>query len=227
MEKTMVFLGLKDGQTHEDWEKEYITSHADKLCDYDSVTRLTLNILRDPTPEMVDAGWGWGGNVDTGIVGIDEIWTEGIDDVLALYEGENIILAYEVDQNNVFQCLEPVVERGQKSPWIKRLGLLRKKSDMTFEEFVDYWANVHGPKATRIHRGASQYEQNRFVKVLRDNPELGPWNGSMSLYYFSIDAFRYAHFSYEGAQKDIAEDVAQFQDKFLALPYGEEYVMKR
>ena len=227
--KTMFFLGAKEGQTDEQWEKEYLGVHADKLSENEAVTRLTLNVLRDPTPEMIDAGWGWGAQEDTGILGIDELWTEGLtdDEVLGLYEGENIIMACVIDQNNVFHCLEPVMPRGQKSPWIKRLGLLRRKSTMTTGEFREYWANVHGPKATRIHRGASQYEQNRFDKVLYAKPGFGLWDGSMSLYYFSIDAFRYAHFSYPGAQKDIADDCANFQDKFLALPYGEEYVMKR
>ena len=222
--KTMFFLGAKNGQTAEEWEAEYLSAHADKLCDVQAVTRLTLNVLRDPTPEMIDAGWGWGASEDTGILGVDEVWTDGLtaDEILALYEGENVIMACEIDQNNVFACREPQMPRGNKSPWIKRLGLLRKRSDMTYEQFIDYWANVHGPKATRIHRGAVQYEQNRFQNVLYAKEGFGPWNGSMSLYYFSIDAFRYAHFSYEGAQKDIAEDCANFQDKFLALPYGEE-----
>ncbi len=227
MVKTMVFLGYKDGQTPEQFETEYLGARADEICAVPGIARYAANILRDPTPEMIDAGWGWGAQEDTGIQAIDEIWVDDGIDVLALYEGQNVILACEVDQNNVFQCLEPVVERGQKSPWIKRLGLLRRKTGMTTEEFREYWANVHGPKATRIHRGASQYEQNRFDKVLFKKEGLGHWDGSMSLYYFCIDAFRYAHFSYEGAQKDIAEDCANFQDKFLALPYGEEYVMKR
>ena len=225
--KTMFFLGAKEGQSAEEWEKEYLSAHAEKLAANDGVTKLILNVLRDPTPEMVDAGWGWGGAEDTGILGVDEVWIEGIDDVLALYEGDNVIMACEVDTNYVFSCREPEMPYGTKSPWIKRLGLLRKREDMTYEQFIDYWANVHGPKATRIHRGAVRYDQNRFAKVLYAKDGFGPWNGSMSLYYFSIDAFRYAHFSYEGAQQDIAEDVAQFQDKFLALPYGEEYVMKR
>lgn len=227
--KTMFFLGAKEGQDAAQWEDEYLHAHADGLCAVDAVKKLTLNVLRDPTPEMVDAGWGWGGAEDTGILGIDEVWTDGLsdDEVLGLYEGENIVMACVIDENYVFSCREPQMPRGQKSPWIKRLGLLRKRSDMTYEQFVDYWANVHGPKATRIHRGAVRYDQNRFAKVLSIKEGFGPWNGSMSLYYFSIDAFRYAHFSYEGAQQEIAEDVANFQDKFLALPYGEEYVMKR
>ncbi len=223
----MVFLGYGDGQAAGDFEKEYLGGLADAICAAPQVTRYVANILRDPTPEMADAGWGWGAQEDTGIKAIDEIWAEDGFDVMSLYEGRSVIAAYEVDQNNVFQCLEPQVERGQKSPWIKRLGLLRRKSGMATEQFRDYWANVHGPKATRIHRGASQYEQNRFDKTLFEKEGLGSWDGSMSLYYFCIDAFRYAHFSYPGAQKDIAEDCANFQDKFLALPYGEEYVMKR
>ena len=227
MAKAMVFLGYKEGQDPEAFEKEYLGGRADEICAAAQVSRYVANILRDPTPEMIDAGWGWGAQEDTGIKAIDEVWADDGFDVLSLYEGQNVILAYEVNQNNVFQCLEPQAARGQKSPWIKRLGLLRRKSDMTTEQFREYWANVHGPKATRIHRGASQYEQNRFDKALVEKEGLGPWDGSMSLYYFCIDAFRYAHFSYPGAQKDIAEDRANFQDKFLALPYGEEYVMKR
>lgn len=225
--KTMVFIGLKDGQTQEEWEQWYLGEHADRLEAVDGVTRLTLNILRDPTPEMVDAGWGWGAADDTGIAGIDEVWSEGVDDILSYYDDADVILAYEVDQNNVFSCLEPVMPRGEKSPWIKRLGLLRRAEGMRKQDFVGYWKEIHGPKAKEIHRGASQYEQNRFVNVLYEKPGVGPWDGSMSLYYFGIDPFRYAHFSFPGAQQVIAEDCANFQEKFLALPYGEEYVIKR
>lgn len=225
--KYMFFVGAKDGQTPEQWEDEYLHAHADQLRNNDKVSRLVLNVLRDPTPEMVDAGWGWGAADDTGILGVDEIWLEDVDDPMALYVNDKVILAAEVETNFVFSCIEPETEPGEKSPWIKRLGLLRKAEGMREQDFVGYWKYIHGPKATRIHRGASRYDQNHFTKILYQDPKVGSWNGSMSLYYFSINAFRYAHFSYPGAQQDIADDCANFQDKFLALPYGEEYVMKR
>lgn len=226
MIKSMLFLGAQENQTAAQFEAAYLGEHAERLAAMDCIHRLVENVLRQPTPEMIDAGWGWGSNDETGILAIDEIWTDDDVDVLALYEGENVICAYVVDQYDQKKCLEPIMPIGEKSPWLKRMGLLRKPADMRMQDFFGYWKDIHGPKALKIHIGAVQYEQNRFVKVLKEK-EGEPWHGSMSLYYFSINDFRYAHFSFPGAQQIIAEDVANFQKKFLALPYGEEYVMKR
>ena len=121
--KTMLLLGLKPGQTAEEFKADYIEKHAKLLAANPAVEHLTANILCEPTQEMIDAGWGWGGKDDSGVLAIDEIWTE-TDDVLSLYDDVNVIGAYETNQVILRDCVAqwPL---GTKSHWVKRMGLLK------------------------------------------------------------------------------------------------------
>lgn len=226
MSKVMLFLGAKPGQSDEDFESEYLGAHADALIANQRILKATENILRAPTEEMLEAGWGWGGSEDTGIDAIDEIWVDGVDEdsVLDWYKDDNVVMAYVIDQYDVKTCLDPDLPAKTPSPWIKRMGLIRKAKGMRQQDFVGYWKDIHGPKALKIHIGTARYEQDRFVRVLKESN--ADWDGLASLYYWNIDAFRYGHFSFPGAQEIIKEDTSNFQDQWLALPYGEEYVLK-
>lgn len=224
MAKAVVLLKAKEGQSAEAFEADYLGPHASGMVADEAISKYVANVLREPTQEMLDAGWGWGGTEDVGILAIDEVWTDDVDKVFSFYDDDNVYAAYEAVQNDVRTCLDPVTAPGEKSPWIKRLGLMRKAEGMRDQDFFGYWKEIHGPKAFRIHNTA-RYEQNQLVRPLKEGPE--KWQGLADLYYWNIDAFQYGHFSFPGAQQVIAEDVAQFQDKWLALPYGEEYIMKR
>ena len=218
--KAMVLLGAKPGQSEADFKENYISGHAKKLAENGAVEHLTANLICEPTQEMIDAGWGWGGKDDSGVLAIDEVWTDG--DVLSLYEGENVIGAYETNQIILRDCVAqwPL---GTKSHWVKRMGLLKCFDAQRPEDFFQYWEHIHAPKALNHHIGAGKYFQNHFVKCIKPAPVV--WNGSMSLCYWNVDAFQFGHFSKPNSRAVIAEDGSHFMDRFLAL-YAEEYIMK-
>jgi len=219
----MLLIGLKDGQAEGDFEKEYLGGRAKELADSANVTKYVANIVRQPTQEMIDAGWGWGGKDESGILGIDEVWYPDDFDVLSLYKGHNVIGAYECNEIPIRTCVAqwPV---GTKSHWVKRMGLLKCFDEQRPEDFHQYWMHIHARKALKNHLGAGMYFQNHFIKTLKAAPTV--WNGSMSLDYWNIDSFQYGHFSQPDSRAIIAEDGSHFMDIFLAI-YVEEYVMKR
>lgn len=45
---------------------------------------------------------------------------------------------------------------------ISRCGLMRKKDDMSMEEFQEYWLNVHGPIAAKMDH-LRQYDQHLVI----------------------------------------------------------------
>lgn len=52
----MLLLGLKPGQTAEEFKADYIERHAKQLAENPTVQHLTANIICEPTQEMIDAG---------------------------------------------------------------------------------------------------------------------------------------------------------------------------
>lgn len=222
MRKYMLLIGAADGRAPTEFKKEYLRGKAAALAHDPSVLHLTTNLIEDPTPEMIDAGWGWGGRDDSGILLIDELWTEDETDVLSLYKDQNVIGAYEVNEIRLRDC-SPDWPMGTASHWVKRMGLLKCFDGQRPEDFHAYWQYIHAPKALQHHIGAGKYWQNHFVRTVKEAPVT--WNGSMSLYYWNVDAFRFGHFSRPDSRSVIAEDGSHFMDRFLAL-YAVEYIMK-
>ena len=74
---------------------------------------------------------------------------------------------------------------------IKLIAFLKRRSDLTSEEFHEHWRNVHGPLiattpdvARHIHR----YEQNHGAA---GDEDVGPpeWDGVAVQWFQDIDAF--------------------------------------
>lgn len=223
MIKTMILLGAHTGQSSEDFESSYLDSHVKSVAANANVKEYTANVIKEPTQEMIDTGWGWGGVDDSGILAIDEVWTDGTIDVLSLYREMNVIGAYESKQIILRPCY-PKWPIGEKSRWIKRMGLLKCFDEQRPEDCFAYWEHIHGPKALLHHIGSGIYAQNHFIETIKPAPI--NWNGSVSLCYWNIDAFQYGHFSRPDSMDVIKEDGSHFMDVFQAL-YAEEYVMKK
>ena len=230
MNKKIVFLGAPDGAlddaARERFHMLYLNEHTPKIVERPEVLQYYANKIVVPSQELVDAGWGWGGYDESGIFAMDELWCEDGFDFMTLYEDDEqvkVLGAYDTDEVVVRPTLAQW-EVGAKSPWIKRIGLCKCREDENPRDFHDYWEFVHAPLALHTHIGAGFYGQQHFINTLV--PNAVAWNGLCILDYWSIDAFRFAHFSRPSAQKEIQDDCKHFLDKFFSM-CGEEYVMKR
>lgn len=226
MNKKVVFLGSASGLSREQFHEYYLENVCPKILQNENVLQYYANKIVVPSKELIDAGWGWGGYDESGIFALDEIWCKEGFDFMSLYanDGEIKLLgAYDTDE---VVCRPTLAkwEIGAKSPWIKRIGLCKCRDDQNPDDFHRYWEYVHAPLALHTHIGAGFYGQQHFHKTLV--PNAVAWNGMCILDYWSVDAFRFAHFSRPTAQQEIVADCAAFLDKFFSM-CAEEYVMKR
>lgn len=226
MDKKLVLLGTADGASPEAFHRYYLEAHARKVAQAPAVKQYFANKIVVPNEEVMAAGWGWGGTDESGILAMDELWCDDGFDVLSLYaDDERIDVKFAYDTEEV--VIRPTLAQwglGERSPWIKRIGLIRCASDQRPADFFRYWERAHAPLALRTHIGNGYYEQMHLHTSLVERDVV--WNGVMVLDYWSVDAFRYGHFSRPTAAEEIKQDCACFLDVFNTL-LGEEYVMKR
>jgi uncharacterized protein (TIGR02118 family) len=67
---------------------------------------------------------------------------------------------------------------------IKRVSLLRRKPDLTEEQFFKHWTGPHAD----IVRQMPGIRGLRFGRVMRWNPEEARWDGIGEVWFDSIDA---------------------------------------
>lgn len=223
MQKSIVLLSAPEGMDNDDFLSMYLNKHARKLLDDSSVLRYVANVIEEPSETLLQAGWGWGGKGDSGIRAVDEVWTKD-GNVLECYgKTANIIGAFKANEVVLRPCF-PELPLGEKSYWLKRIGLLKCLDGQRPEDFFEHWQFIHGPIALKEHIGAGCYIQHHFTETLKAAPVA--WNGSVSLSYWDINAFRYGHFSRPESMAVIKEDGAKFLGVFLAM-LASEYVMRR
>lgn len=226
MNKQVVLLGTAKGKSAEEFQKYYIGEFAKSVAANSKVKQYYANKIVEPSKELAEAGWGWGGNDDSGIYAMDELWVEEGFDVLSLYTNNDevkVIYAYDTEE----VIIKPTLGNwgiGNKSPWVKRIGLIKCQDGQRPIDFFQYWMKTHSHLAMRTHIGAGFYSQMHFQKPLVDDNK--GWNGMMILDYWSVDAFHFGHFSRPTASAEIKEDCSCFLNVFNTL-CGEEYVMKR
>lgn len=75
---------------------------------------------------------------------------------------------------------------------IRRVSILTRKPELTHEEFVDHWQNVHGPLALEVP-GIRRYVQSHIIDehfrsdLASQEDEV---DGIAELWYDSLDALR-------------------------------------
>ena len=78
---------------------------------------------------------------------------------------------------------------------IVRTGILRRRPDLTAEQFRSHWLKVHGPLAARLP-GLRRYHQNHVVDAsqLAIDHARGTWevDGFSQLWFDDVDAMRRA-----------------------------------
>lgn len=97
----------------------------------------------------------------------------------------------------------------------KHVGLITKRDDQTFEEFVDYWLKVHSELAIHVP-GLRKYIINPIDRRLYPD---SPIDGFAELWFDSLEDAK-AAFESEAAKKTFA-DVPYFA-KNVAVTYINE-----
>lgn len=222
MFKITVMIGPKEGQTKEEFREYYLTEHPKAMLAHDEVKKYLCNVVEEPSQELLDAGWGWGGGTDKDYLAIDQIWSE-VEDVLAWYpEDTNIVGAFSTDELVMRPC-EYDFTPGEKSHWLKRITFMTRVADMRQYDFFQHWEHIHGPLALKHHIGAGIYAQDRVIKTLKEDKE--PWDAIVTLAYWNEDAFRFGHFSRPESAQEIKEDCSHWID-ILDANLVSEYPMR-
>ncbi len=108
----------------------------------------------------------------------------------------------------------------------KLLSVLKRRSDMTREEFLQYWKEKHGPLARSIIPGLRRYAHNRPVEVPGVESDV---DGIAELWFDDIEAlYNYWAWRQSDAAKPLMEDEKKFseRDKVWIKLFCEELVMK-
>ena len=90
---------------------------------------------------------------------------------------------------------------------IKMVYCIRKKCEMSSEEFLYHWREVHGPLGSRVP-GVKRYVQNYVV--LDEGRIMQSFDGIVELWFESLDALLLAKRSVEW--KTLLEDQRNFAD---------------
>ncbi len=214
---------MREGEETAIVQQQHKARISDMLVTDSQIEQYVTNFVKEPSQELLDAGWGWGGADDTGIIMFDEIWTREPINVASLFEGEQLIGVYEVDEV-ILRTVPGVWPEGEKSPWVKRIGLLKCFTGQRVEDFHAYWRKNHGELALTHHVGAAIYKQNHITDAIVPAPS--EWNGIVMLSYWNANAFAWGHFPRGDSMAAIKEDGSHFMEVFRAF-CAEEYIVKR
>jgi|SRR6266496_3961153 len=91
---------------------------------------------------------------------------------------------------------------------IKLVYCITRRADLSPDEFLEYWREVHGPIGAKIP-GVKRLVQSRAIDVPGD-PRIGNFDGMAELWFESIDALLQARRSEEWRKS--SDDEANFID---------------
>jgi len=103
---------------------------------------------------------------------------------------------------------------------VKLIAFLKRRPDLTYEQFVDHWSRVHGPLVVECLPGLRRYIQNPVVQ--RPGREW-PYDGVSELWFDSYDDFRAAFRSPSIAR--VKEDEPKFVYSFDWMVVTENAVL--
>ena len=105
-----------------------------------------------------------------------------------------------------------------KPNFVKRIGLVKKRKDLSYEQFVDHWLNLHAElckKLPNMHR----YSVNL---VAREQVAAFGYDGFSELWFDSEESLKASLGSPEG--KTLLADLPNFTDSIHPLVV-EDYLM--
>lgn len=140
-------------------------------------------------------------------------------DVARFMGGANAFAVSEHVQKNE----PPPAPLGTRVAGIKLLCPVRRRQNMTHDQFVDHWLGRHVPLALRHHPGLVKYVTNVVDEHLSEEGET--WDGFAELHFASERDLKERMFDSADGERIILEDVARFIGH--SMPYRvAEYVLK-
>jgi uncharacterized protein (TIGR02118 family) len=112
---------------------------------------------------------------------------------------------------------------GQRSPGVKGIYPVVRRSGMTADEFARHWREVHGPLALAHHVGMCAYVQNSVIRPLGAGAPA--FDGFSELHFPTARDMRERFIDSREGGKRIADDVARFVGESLRLDTS-EYVLR-
>jgi len=112
---------------------------------------------------------------------------------------------------------------GERSPGVKGIYPVTRRTGLTPAAFERHWREVHGPLALRHHVGMCAYVQNVVVRPL--TPAAPPCDGISVLYFPSASEMRERFIDSPRGARRIADDVSRFVGSSLRLD-SSEYVVR-
>jgi uncharacterized protein (TIGR02118 family) len=111
-----------------------------------------------------------------------------------------------------------------RTPGMKQISFVRRKTGLTREEFAAHWNDVHAPLAVKHHPTISRYVQNVLISPLIDgSPEI---DGVAELSYLAYEDWRDRKFDSDDGQAVITADIARFLEPGTAWHVlAHEYVL--
>ncbi len=210
MVKLMFFCRRRADITHDQYVDMLLRDHVPlALRHHPSMLRYTVNIVElSPSEAEADS--------------IGELYFDKLSDFHErLYDspaGEKIIAADvqrfmgHADAYVTMEHIQKDEQRppvmGQESPSVKMVFPMRRRADITHDQFVDHWLGTHAPLACKHHPGLSKYVTN--VVDARLSPNSPEWDGIAELHFPSLEALATGMFDSPAGEAIIRADIERF-----------------
>jgi len=202
--KAFVLLRRNEAESLAGFRERYLKEHTRNILSRSGILRYNANLVEE-IPAILTPESGFG-NPGSGVDAVDELWCAPKDVPIALYEKDfTVVGVYGIDEK-IFIDYTPDWKIGERSPWLKRINFLRRREDITHEEFERHWRGVHGPMGAKIHR-LPKYVQN-LLSPMTDYTE--EWDGSVQMHFWSPEAFVEGFFPDEESRQQVLADVKNF-----------------
>ncbi len=120
---------------------------------------------------------------------------------------------------HVHKDVQPPVSPGTRSPGVKLVCPVLRRSGMTHDEFVAHWLERHVPLALAHHPALVTYVTN--VVDARLSPTGADWDGIAELHFPSPAALADGMFDSPAGERAIRDDIARFIGRTMAYRVAE------
>lgn len=232
MYKYIVYIAKPAEESMDAFRERYLSEHTQRVLGMEETKAYIANLI-EPIPEIFLVPNSGFGNPGSGVDAIDEIWMEGEDFPIGIYEDENMVVVggYKTIEYESFTFIAgKQYPLGQRTPLLKRLAFLGRRDDITREQFTQYWHEKHAPLANRIHVNAfDRYVHNYIYGTLTEDTK--EWDGIVQMEFFTPEEFIEGFFSavpnsYEIMLEDTHNYIGHWHENRPAY-LMREYPMKR